>query len=101
MSNLLFILFLCKRKNGLLQHYFGNIMWSAIVKHSSGCFLKTIKKTIKTINLIGSTSGKTEIKVDTSLFVQKLQWRTNFLESNSEEYIDLENPFNKKFTQCY
>ena len=47
------------------------------------------------INLFGNTSSSNNgNKIDTSLFVQKPYLRTNFIESNMEEDIDLKK--NKK-----
>ena len=43
------------------------------------------------INVFGSTSGNTEIKIDTSSFVQKPFLRINCSESNMEEDIDMKN----------
>ena len=50
------------------------------------------------INLFGNSSGKTEDKVDTSLFVQKLYLRSNFIESNIED-IDLKKQYKLKIYQ--
>ena len=47
------------------------------------------------INVFGSTSGKNDNKIKTSLFVQKQYLRTNYLESNIED-IDLKNQFRIK-----
>ena len=43
------------------------------------------------INVFASTSGIDEKKTDASLFVQKPYLRTNYIESNTEEDIDMEN----------
>ena len=40
------------------------------------------------INVFGNSSNNTNIKIDTSLFVQKPNLRTNYIESNIEEDID-------------
>ena len=46
------------------------------------------------INAFGNSSTNNNgDKVDTSLFVQKLYLRTNYIESNIEEDIDLKNQF--------
>ena len=41
--------------------------------------------------VFGSSSGNIEIKLDTSLFVQKQILRTNYIESDFEEEIELKN----------
>ena len=43
------------------------------------------------INVFGNSSNNSERKIDTSLFVQKPYLRTNYIESNIEENIDLKN----------
>ena len=43
------------------------------------------------INVFGNSSNNSEQKIDTSLFVQKPYLRTNCMESNIEEDIDLKN----------
>ena len=49
------------------------------------------------INLFGnSNSNNSDNKIDTSLFVQKPYLRTNYIESNIEEDIDLKNQYRKK-----
>ena len=48
------------------------------------------------INVIGNSSNNSEQKIDTSLFVQKPYLRTNYIESNIEEDIDLKNQFRIK-----
>ena len=49
------------------------------------------------INVFGnSTSTYDNNKIDTSLFVQKLYLRTNYIESNIEEDIDLKNQYRIK-----
>ena len=48
------------------------------------------------INVFGNSSNNSEHKIDTSLFVQKPYLRTNYLESNLEEDIDLKNQFRIK-----
>ena len=41
------------------------------------------------INVFGNSSNKADNKIGTSLFVQKPFLRTNYIESNIEEAIDL------------
>ena len=48
------------------------------------------------INVFGNSSNNSEQKIDTSLFVQKPYLRTNYIESNIEEDIDLKNQFRIK-----
>ena len=49
------------------------------------------------INVFGrSNSNNSEQKIDTSLFVQKPYLRTNYIEANIEEDIDLKNQFRIK-----
>ena len=48
------------------------------------------------INVFGNTSNNSDNKIDTSLFVQKPYLRTNYIESNIEEDIDLKNQFRIK-----
>ena len=48
------------------------------------------------INVFGNSSNNSEQKIDTSLFVQKPYLRTNYIESNKEEDIDLKNRFRIK-----
>ena len=48
------------------------------------------------INVFGNSSNNSEQKIDTSLFVQKPYLRTNYLESNIEEDIDLKNQYRIK-----
>ena len=48
------------------------------------------------INVFGNSSNNSDNKIDTSLFVQKPYLRTNYLESNIEEDIDLKNQFRIK-----
>ena len=45
------------------------------------------------INVFGNSSNNSEQKIDTSLFVQKPYLRTNYINSNIEEDIDLKNQF--------
>ena len=45
------------------------------------------------LNVFGNTSKNSENKIDTSLFVQKLYLRTNYMEANIEEDIELKNQF--------
>ena len=44
-------------------------------------------------NVFGNSSNNSENKIDISLFVQKPHLRTNYIESNLEENIDLKNQF--------
>ena len=48
------------------------------------------------INVFGNSSNNNDNKIDRSLFVQKPYLRTNYLESNLEEDIDLKNQFRIK-----
>ena len=49
------------------------------------------------INVFGNSSNNNnDNKIDTSLFVQKPYLRTNYIESNIEEDIDLKNQFRNK-----
>ena len=48
------------------------------------------------INVFGNSSNSSEQKIDTSLFVQKPYLRTNYIEINIEEDIDLKNQFRIK-----
>ena len=48
------------------------------------------------INVFGNSSNNSEQKIDTSLFVNKPYLRTNYIESNIEEDIDLKNQFRIK-----
>ena len=48
------------------------------------------------INVFGNSSNNSDNKIDTSLFVQKPYLRTNYIESNIEEDIDLKNQFRNK-----
>ena len=48
------------------------------------------------INVFGNSSNNSEQKIDTSLFVQKPYLRTNYIESNIEEDIDLKNQYRIK-----
>ena len=43
------------------------------------------------INVFGNSSNISDNKIDTSLFVQKPYLRTNYIEKNIEEDIDLKN----------
>ena len=51
---------------------------------------------IMPINVFGNSSHHDNIKIDTSLFVQRPYLRTNYIESNIEEDIDLKNYFKIK-----
>ena len=48
------------------------------------------------INVFGNSSNNSEHKIDTSLFVQKPYLRTNYMEANIEEDIDLKNQYRIK-----
>ena len=48
------------------------------------------------INVFGNSSNNSENKIDTSLSVQKTYLRTNYIENNIEEEIDLKNQFRIK-----
>ena len=48
------------------------------------------------INVFGNSSNNSDNKIDTSLFVQKPYLRSNYIESNIEEDIDLKNQFRIK-----
>ena len=48
------------------------------------------------INVFGNSSNNSEQKIDTSLFVKKPYLRTNYIESNIEEDIDLKIQFRTK-----
>ena len=48
------------------------------------------------INVFGNSSNNSDNKIDTSLFVQKPFLRTNYIEANIEEDIDLKNQFRIK-----
>ena len=48
------------------------------------------------INVFGNSSNNCDNKIDTSLFVQKPYLRTNYIESNIEEDIDLKNQYRIK-----
>ena len=43
------------------------------------------------LNVFGNSSNISDNKIDTSLFVQKPYLRTNYIEANIEEDIDLKN----------
>ena len=45
------------------------------------------------INVFGSSSKKNDNKIDTSFFVQKPYLRTDYIEANIEEDIDLKNHY--------
>ena len=47
-------------------------------------------------NVFGNSSNNSDKKIDTSLFIQKPYLRTNYIESNIEENIDLKNQFRIK-----
>ena len=48
------------------------------------------------INVFGNSSNNSDNKIDTSLFVKKLYLRTNYIEANIEEDIDLKNQYRIK-----
>ena len=48
------------------------------------------------INVFGNSSNNSDNKIDTSLFVQKPYLRTNYIEANVEEDIDLKNQYRIK-----
>ena len=48
------------------------------------------------INVFGNSSNISDKKIDTSLFVQKPYLRSNFIEANIKEDIDLKNQFRIK-----
>ena len=48
------------------------------------------------INVFGNSSNHSDNKIDTSLFVQKHYLRSNYLEANIEEDIDLKNQYRIK-----
>ena len=48
------------------------------------------------INVFGKTSHDNNIKIDTSLFVQNPYLRTNYIESNFAEDLDLKNQYRIK-----
>ena len=48
------------------------------------------------INVFGNSSNNSVNKIDTSLFVQQPYLRTNYIEANMEEDIDLKNQFRIK-----
>ena len=48
------------------------------------------------INVFGNSSNDSENRIDTSLFAQKRYLRTNYMESNIEEDIDLKNQYRIK-----
>ena len=54
------------------------------------------------INVFGnsSTSHDNGNKIDTSIFVQKPYWRTNYMESKFEDDFDMKNQFKIKTLPC-
>ena len=48
------------------------------------------------INVFGNSSNNSDNKIDTSLFVQKPYLRTNYMEANIEEDIELKNQYRIK-----
>ena len=53
-----------------------------------------------TISIFGRSSNISDNKIDTFLFVQKPYLRTNYLESNIEEDINMKNRFKIKNLPC-
>ena len=51
---------------------------------------------MRPINVIGNSLNHSEHKIETSLFVQKPFLRTNYIEANVEEAIDLKNQYRIK-----
>ena len=47
-------------------------------------------------NVFGNSLNNSDNKIDTSLFVQKPYFRTNYIEANIEEDIDLKNQYRTK-----
>ena len=47
-------------------------------------------------NVFGNSSNNSDYKIDTTLFVQKPYLRTNYIEANIEEDIDLKNQYRFK-----
>ena len=45
------------------------------------------------INVFGNSSTNNDNKIDTSLFVQKPYLRTNYIETNIEEDIDMKSQY--------
>ena len=43
------------------------------------------------INVFGNSSNISEIKIDTTLFLQKPYWGTNYIESNTKEDLEMKN----------
>ena len=54
------------------------------------------------INVFGNSSSSHDNgnKIDTSIFLQKLYLRTNYIESNIEEDIDMKNQYGLKNLPC-
>ena len=48
------------------------------------------------INVFGNSSNNSDNKIDNSMFVQKPYLRTNYIEANIEEDIDLKNQYRRK-----
>ena len=51
------------------------------------------------IYVFGNSSNNSENKIDTSLFVQKPYLRTNYIEANTEEDIDIKIKLELKIYQ--
>ena len=45
------------------------------------------------INVFGNSSNNSDLRIDTSLFVQKRYLRSKYIESNVEEDIDFKNQY--------
>ena len=43
------------------------------------------------INVFVNSSNYSESKIDTTLFVQKPYWGTNYIESNTKEDLEMKN----------
>ena len=52
------------------------------------------------INVFGNSSNNNDNKIDTSLFVQKPYLRSNYIEANIEEDINMKNQFKVKNLPC-
>ena len=74
MDLIVYLFFLSDRKNELLRCFFKTVFW--------------FTKNIMPLNDFGSTSAKSDNKMDTSLFVQKPYSKTNCIESNVGEDND-------------
>ena len=45
------------------------------------------------INVFGNSSNSFDNKIDTSLFLKKLYLRSNYIESDADENIDMKNQY--------